>query len=181
MGGSSVAEWTTEEVAARFAEAAETGRRLPRVSVQGYFNVWPAFAREVWESYPDDGARLPSLPPTPQAIDRMLETMRWVLWLEEGQRHLVWMRAKDIDWKVIARRLGCHRTTAWRAMAEGIGRGGLEAQRKRSCRSSMSRRTRTAWNRVRAFHRYTDKRMQNRSPWSVRFATFSGNFGYHCC
>ena len=45
----------------------------------------------------------------------MLETMRWVLWLEEGQRHLVWMRAKDIDWKVIARRLGCHRTTAWRA------------------------------------------------------------------
>ena len=42
-------EWTTEDVAARFAEAAETGRRLPRVKVQGYFNVWPAFAREVWE------------------------------------------------------------------------------------------------------------------------------------
>ncbi|MBK7024017.1 MAG: helix-turn-helix domain-containing protein [Sulfuritalea sp.] len=115
MGRSRVAEWTTEAVAARFAEAAETGRRLPRVNVQGYFNVWPAFAREVWESYPDTEPVYRPWPPTPQAIDRMLETMRWVLWLEEGQRHLVWMRAKDIDWKVIARRLGCHRTTAWRA------------------------------------------------------------------
>jgi hypothetical protein len=40
----------------------------------------------------------------------------------------------------------------------------------------MSRRTRTAWNRVRACHRYAVKRMRNGFPWSVRFATFSGNF-----
>ena len=39
-------ELTIDDVAARFAEAAETGRRLPRVRVQGYFNVWPAFVRE---------------------------------------------------------------------------------------------------------------------------------------
>jgi hypothetical protein len=38
-------EWTIDAVAARFTEAAETGRRLPPVRVQGYFNVWPAFAR----------------------------------------------------------------------------------------------------------------------------------------
>ena len=120
MGRSAVVEWTTEEVAARFAEAAETGRRLPRVKVQGYFNVWPAFAREVWESAPNDDHVYRPLPPSPQAIERMMETMRWVLWLEEEQRHLVWMRAKDIDWKAIARRLACHRTTAWRAWQKAL-------------------------------------------------------------
>jgi predicted DNA-binding protein (UPF0251 family) len=30
------------------------------------------------------------------------------------------MRAKDIDWKVIARRLGCHRTTAWRGWQKAL-------------------------------------------------------------
>lgn len=54
------------------------------------------------------------LPPTPQAIDRMMETMRWVQWLDVEQRHLVWMRAKQYEWKVICRRFGCERTTAWR-------------------------------------------------------------------
>jgi Domain of unknown function (DUF6362) len=61
----------TEDVAARFAEAVETGRRLPRVKVQGYFNVWPAFAREVWKYGTEDEHVYRPLPPTPQAIDRM--------------------------------------------------------------------------------------------------------------
>ena len=109
-----MAEWTMDDVAARFAEAAETAQRLPRVRVQGYFNVWPAFKREPWEvmGSPEDGYRPP--PPSPEAIDRMLETMRWVQWLEVEQRHLVWMRAKHYEWKFICRRLGCDRTTAWR-------------------------------------------------------------------
>ena len=109
-----MAEWTTEDVAARFAEAAEIGRRLPRVRVQGYFNVWPVFAREMWETGPDDGPIYRPLTPTPQAIDRMMETMRWVLWLEEEQRQIVLMRAKQFEWKSICRRFGCDRTTAWR-------------------------------------------------------------------
>ena len=101
-----MAEWTMEDVAARFSEAAETGRRLPRVKVQGYFNVW--------ESYPDEEHVYRAQPPSPQAIDRMMETMRWVQWLEVEQRHLVWMRAKQYEWRVICRRFGCERTTAWR-------------------------------------------------------------------
>jgi hypothetical protein len=48
------------------------------------------------------------------AIDRMLETMQWVLWLEVEQRHLVWMRAERYRWKEICCRFGCDRTTAWR-------------------------------------------------------------------
>ena len=109
-----MAEWTIEEVAARFAEAADTGRRLPRVRVQGHFNVWPAFARESWEAYPDDEPDYRPLPPSPQAIERMLETMRWVQWLEIEQRHLVWMRAKRYGWRDITIRFACDRTTAWR-------------------------------------------------------------------
>jgi hypothetical protein len=31
--------WTIEDVAARFEEAPSTGRRLPPVRVQGYFNM----------------------------------------------------------------------------------------------------------------------------------------------
>lgn len=115
-----MADWTIEDVIQRFAEAAQTARRLPRVRVQGYFNVWPTFAREAWETYPEEVHEYRPLPPSPQAIDRMLETMQWMLWLEEEQRHLIWMRAKDIDWKIISRRMACHRTTAWRAWQKAL-------------------------------------------------------------
>ena len=109
-----MAEWTIDDVAARFAEAAETGRRLPRVRVQGYFNVWPAFVRDGWEGFDDKDYEYRPLPPTPEAIERMLEVMRWVQWLEVEQRHLVWMRAKRYGWRDISVRFACDRSTAWR-------------------------------------------------------------------
>ena len=113
-------EWTMEDVAARFSEAAETGRRLPSVRVQGYFNVWPAFKREPWEvmGSPEDGYR--PLPPSPEVVERMLEAMHWVQWLEEEHRHLIWMRAKRYEWRKIARRFGCDRTTAWRRWQKAL-------------------------------------------------------------
>lgn len=109
-----MAEWTSDEVAARFAEAASTGRRLPSVRVQGYFNCWPAFARQQWEAFATDEKVHRPLPPSPEDIDRMLETMRWVQWLEVEQRHLVWMRAKRCGWREITIRFACDRSTAWR-------------------------------------------------------------------
>ena len=109
-----MAEWTSDEVAARFAEAASTGRRLPPVRVQGYFNCWPAFARQQWEAFAADEKVHRPLPPSPEAIDRMLEVMRWVQWLEVEQRHLVWMRAKRCGWREITIRFACDRSTAWR-------------------------------------------------------------------
>ena len=113
-------ELTIDDVAARFAEAAETGRRLPRVRVQGYFNVWPAFVRDGWEGFDDKDYEYRPLPPTPEAIERMLETMRWMQWLEVEQRHLIWMRAKHYEWKFICRRLGRDRTTAWRRWQKAL-------------------------------------------------------------
>lgn len=107
-------KWTIDDVAARFAEAADVGRRLPSVRVQGYFNTWPAIVHREWETLSATEKPLQHLPPTPAAIERMLETIRWTQWLEEEQRHLVWMRAKQYEWRDICRRFGCDRTTAWR-------------------------------------------------------------------
>lgn len=109
-----MAEWAVDAVAERFAEAAETARRLPPVRVQGYFNLWPAIQPQPWETWGASDTEPRTLPPTPAAIERMLETMGWVLWLSVDERHLVWMRAEDGAWRAIARRFGCDRTTAWR-------------------------------------------------------------------
>lgn len=104
-----MADWTVDTVTERFAEAAETARRLPPVRVQGYFNLWPAFVRKEWEAFAADEYDYRPWPPSPQAIDRMLETMRWVQWLEVEQRHLVWMRGKQYEW--------CGSVSAWAAIA----------------------------------------------------------------
>jgi hypothetical protein len=107
-------DWTIEDVAARFEEAATTGRRLPPVRVQGYFNTWPTIVRTAWEAFAADEQVYRPFPPSPEAIDRMLETMRWVQWLTVEQRHLVWMRAKRYGWRDITIRFACDRSTAWR-------------------------------------------------------------------
>ena len=105
--------WTLEQIAERFREAAETAQKLQGPRSQGYFSVWPGIQRERWEGYAEDEPRH-QFPATPEAIDRMEEVERWVLWLDEQQRHLVWLRAKEWSWNEIARRFGCERTTAWR-------------------------------------------------------------------
>lgn len=105
---------TIDDVAARFEDAACTARQLPPVRVQGFFNTWPPILRTSWERMSRDDEPPIRFPPTPQAVDRMLETMRWIQWLEEEQRHLVWMRAGRHPWRAICRRFGCDRTTAWR-------------------------------------------------------------------
>jgi hypothetical protein len=124
--------WTIEDVAARFVDAAQTARRLPNTNPQGHFNPWMTLAMHIPDRYPDPqrAYRLP--PPGPQAIERMLETMRWVQWLEVEQRHLVWMRAHRHGWRDITARFACDRTTAWRrwqrameAVAARLNGGGV--------------------------------------------------------
>ncbi len=115
-----ITEWTIEEVAARFAEAAEVAHRLPCVRPAGHFNPWLTLALQVSERYPDSERLYRPLPPSPEAIERMLETMRWIQWLEVEQRHLVWMRANRHEWQVIGRRFACDRNTASRRWNKAI-------------------------------------------------------------
>ncbi len=112
--------WTLDDVSARFYEAAITAKRLPPVRVQGYFNCWPAFARSEWEAYSADEPVRLSFPPSPEEVERMLETMKWVLWLEVDARHLVWMRAKRYRWREIAIRFACCTKTAQRHWAHAL-------------------------------------------------------------
>lgn len=114
--------WTVDTVVRRLAEAAQTARRLPPVWVQGYFNTWPRLVRQTWERLSVDDRPAPHFPPEPAAIDRMTETMGWMAWLTVEERHLVWMRAEEREWREICCRLGCDRTTAWRRWHKALDR-----------------------------------------------------------
>lgn len=107
-------EWTTDAIAARFAEAVETARHLPPGRGQGYFNSWSMLAFQAPDRYPDPQHIGRPISPGPADIERMLETMRWVQWLDPESRHIVWMRADRYGWKEVCRRIGCDRSTAWR-------------------------------------------------------------------
>lgn len=109
-----MAEWTPDDVANRFEDAARTARRLPAVRVQGYFNVWPIIVRTPYERMAVEDPPVCRFPPTPQEVQQMLEVMKWVQWLEVEQRKLVWMRAERYRWDDIARRFGCAARTAQR-------------------------------------------------------------------
>lgn len=114
--------WTNDAIADRFTDAVDTARRLPPVMVQGYFNVWPIIVRQQWENLARDDRRRRSFPPSPQAIDRMMEAMKWVVPLPVNERHLLWMRAEGYEWDVIGKRFACSRTTAWRRWQRVLGK-----------------------------------------------------------
>ena len=105
--------WTIEDVEHRFHEAAVTSYRLPPARVAGYVTMWPEIARQSWEGYADELTVL-RIPASPAAIDRLVETTRWLLWLDQSQRHLIWARARYVPWKAICKAYGCSRVTAWR-------------------------------------------------------------------
>lgn len=112
---------TVEHIAHRFEQAAVTAHALPPARVRGHFNSWPEIVRQPWEIMAsDDEPEYRPAPASPQEIDRMIETQRWLQWLDVNQRHLVIMRSEGHGWQDIARRFGCDRTTAWRRWNHAI-------------------------------------------------------------
>jgi hypothetical protein len=107
------ANWNIQRVTDRFQEAAVTARRLPPARVQGYAAFWPDINRQSWEGYADERIVL-RFTASPGAIDRFGETVRWLKWLDEDQRRLVWLRAQYVPWREICNRTGLIRKTAWR-------------------------------------------------------------------
>jgi len=118
-------KWTIDDVAARFAEASDVSRRLPSARPQGYVTFWPTIIRKDDDLVANDDLPRLHSPPSPAAQERMLEACRWTLWLEEEQRHLIWMRADQHEWKTICRRFGCDRTTAWRRWQKALAKVAL--------------------------------------------------------
>jgi Domain of unknown function (DUF6362) len=98
--------WDQEVVASRLEEAVDVLARLPHEQVRGLYDLWPKLVGE-----PCRQARPAAA--APEAIDRMDEALRWLMWLDLEERRLVWVRAEGLPWKWITRRLGIGRTTAW--------------------------------------------------------------------
>ncbi len=107
-------KWTVTDIADRFEEAASTLRRMPPVTVQGYFNVWPPVVRTIVEQMQAEKEPLRRGPPSAEAVSRMEETLDWIFYLDsEDERRLIWLRAERVYWKQICWRIGCGRTKAW--------------------------------------------------------------------
>lgn len=97
---------TVREIADRLDQAAYTLKRLPKVTVQGYFGTWPPIMQEALYAYGWEEARIKAGPPSAQHISEMDEVLRWFLWLESEETTLVWLRACGLKWKKIGRLLG---------------------------------------------------------------------------
>lgn len=113
--------WTEERVADHFEEAARTLSKLPPVRARGYFSTWPSIIRtssEIAAMEPQPMRVWPSA----AAITRLGQTADWVLWIEEEERKLVWLRAARVSWKRISKEMGVDRTTAWRRWRKALAK-----------------------------------------------------------
>lgn len=99
--------WTHEEVRARFREAGDTIRRLPRAKGPAqYGSGWPPIVRSYWEAYQSDSAEAPTIrlpAPSPKAIDRADEVFSWFRFFEGD------VDAMRVVWLVCACRLSLRR------------------------------------------------------------------------
>jgi Domain of unknown function (DUF6362) len=130
--------WTPRRVGARFEEAADVVARLPDERVPGLYDLWPRIV-----GAPVTGRRLAA--PSPEAIDRMDETLGWLFWLEPEERRIVWLRAQGLPWKRVTHRLGIGRTTAWQrwtmALLKIATRLNATAEQKRPNKMPLNRST----------------------------------------
>ncbi|NOT41289.1 MAG: hypothetical protein HOP13_12425 [Alphaproteobacteria bacterium] len=129
---------TRDFVSARLREAWDTLRRLPNKDVPALRAAWPQAVQDVADAYGYTPATMRLARPSPQAIDRMLETFTWFRHLD-GQPHLtraVWLTpAAGMGIRRAAGALGIHRDTlrarrdeALDRMAEGVGRGRVDPE-----------------------------------------------------
>ena len=102
---------TVEQLAKRYREAWVISRRVPSGLQLGYSTYWPEFNPNRWEVYHSEGIKAKPEPVSADAVDRMVECMRWLRWLSEEERELVWMRASGLPWRVIAEELKVNRKT----------------------------------------------------------------------
>lgn len=130
---------TPNEIEGRFEEAARTLRRVPEDRPQGYFNTWPQMVRTAWEIMAMERQPM-RVWATPQAISRMEECFGWLLWLEPDEARVVWMRAEEMRWKQICRRLGVSRATAWRWWAGALLKISLRLKAEEKRKAAKARK-----------------------------------------
>lgn len=93
---------TVEQLRERFADAADTLRRLPKPKeFRGHRlqSPWPDTIRE-WLSYAADETHVRRAAPSPEAITRLEEVLGWMSeLLTPDQRMVCWGRAEGLTWR----------------------------------------------------------------------------------
>lgn len=112
--------WNSKMIAGRLEEAARVLKRLPAVRPKQVQSSWPPIIQEFWEAYGWNDVKTRLGPPSPDAISRMDECMEWLLWLEQDQIQIVWAKAEMFPWKMIIKRFGVSRATAWRKWSSSL-------------------------------------------------------------
>ncbi|MCW7552989.1 DUF6362 family protein [Endozoicomonas gorgoniicola] len=105
---------TEDELKYRYREAWVTSRRMSSGINLGHSAYWPEFNPNRWEVYHSDGIKPKRPQPSAESVDRLVECMRWLRWLSEEERKLVWLRASGLPWREIALATGIPRTTVFR-------------------------------------------------------------------
>lgn len=98
--------WTRKKIAKRFEECELVFKRLPNEHRLGFKSFWPEIKLTPDEIALQEKKTRLQLRPMPDQIDRALETQRWVEWVNEGERNLIWLKAKGLRWIEISRRTG---------------------------------------------------------------------------
>jgi uncharacterized protein DUF6362 len=120
--------WTPELVRARFIEAADTERRMPRVGAKGEISgFWPSYVHSFEEMSGWGTKRLAEerelrfrrIPPSAGAVTRFEEAMDWTAnrIADETRRRLVWAfahcRANEWSFSAKCKKEGWNRVTAY--------------------------------------------------------------------
>jgi hypothetical protein len=103
--------WTPSLVEERLAEAADILKRLPPVTVRGYFNTWPKIVYEFSDLIGQEPPLMKRPFPSAAAISRMEQTLSWTVGLDPIDAKIAWLRAYGARWKTICGKVGLARTT----------------------------------------------------------------------
>ncbi len=106
--------WNKHVVADYIEESVLTTMALPPAQVPGLRKSLWSYVRHT----PNEITMQELVPtrsrPTPDAIARQEQTLKWMSWITAQERDLVWMRGARMGWKKIGSKINCHDVTAWR-------------------------------------------------------------------
>ncbi|WP_263080085.1 DUF6362 family protein [Endozoicomonas sp. Mp262] len=124
--------WDVDQISSRYREAWRVSRRVPSGIHLGHVSYWPEIKPNRWEVYHAEG-KITKLPqPSEDDVDRMVECMRWLRWLNRDERQLVWLRASGMPWRMIAQELGVNRKTPYAHWHKAINRILIHLSQKKS-------------------------------------------------
>lgn len=91
-------------------------------------SAWPDTLREEAEEWAKaveaggryEAMRLERVRPSPSEIDAMIPCLLWMVWLDERERAIMWMRAFSVPWWKIAGRFEIRERTAHYWMRDAI-------------------------------------------------------------